>query len=136
MEFHNFFSIEKKVKSTIFSIILFFQESEEEKEKMKMKKINFFIIEVTWTSVISLDSPILAHVEYVNSFPLREIFWKKNHVFCTRLTSKKRVFKPFFESITCRKLDYSFKPITLAENHLHIQHGQGLGNPTIPRLSI
>ena len=70
-DFHNSFSIEKKVKSTIFSIILFFQECEEEKEKMKMKKINFFIIEVTWANVISLDSPIIAHVESANGFPPR-----------------------------------------------------------------
>ena len=59
------------MKSTIFSIILFFQESEEEKGKMKMKKVNFFIIEVKWTKVISLDSPILEEVEYANGFPLR-----------------------------------------------------------------
>ena len=71
------------MKSTTFSIILFFKKSEEEKEKTKMKKINFFINEVTWINVISLDSSILAHVEYINGFPMRELFLDNNQVFCT-----------------------------------------------------
>ena len=72
----------EKVESTVFSIFLFFQESEEEKEKIKMKKINFILNEVTWTSVLSLDSPILAHVEFANGFPLKQLVLENNQVFC------------------------------------------------------
>ena len=45
---------------------------------MKMKKMDFFIIGVTWINIISLDFSILAHVEYANGFSLRELFLKNN----------------------------------------------------------
>ena len=69
-----------------FKLVLYFKKSEEEKEKMKMNKINFFTNEVTSLNVISLDSSILARVENINGFPLREMCLKNNHVFYTRLT--------------------------------------------------
>ena len=58
--------------------------------------------------------------------PLREIVWNINHVSALD-TRKKACFKPFFESTMCRKIDYSSKLITSAENHLHTQHGEDGG---------
>ena len=91
---------------------------------------------VTWTNGISLDSSILAHVEYMNGFPMRELFLDNNHVFCTWLTRRNGLKRVVFTSILCRKLDYYPKIILASENHLYIQHGQGLRNPTICHLSM
>ena len=44
---------------------------------------------------------------------------------------EKACFKPFSESVACGEF-FSPKLTALAKSHLHVQQGQGLGDPVMP----
>ena len=51
----------------------YFEKMKKKKKKMKMKIFNFFNMLVIQLSVISMDSPMIAHYKYATESPPTEL---------------------------------------------------------------